>query len=417
MAAHFRRLYVLACLATLAYGAPSHRPSVAQSRSGDVGEKPHTGDRGAVILGPQNIPLQQDNPDILAPQPRTMDLPNAKWPFSLSNNHLYPGGWVRQQNVETMPIATKMAGANMRLKAGTTRELHWHSTAEWAYVIKGSTRITSVDGNGRNYVATVNPGDLWYFPPGIPHSLQATADIPEGSEFLLVFPDGTFSDTATFSVTDWLSHVPKEVIAKNFQLDVTAFDQLPGPSQDLFMYPSNPPSGDAAPSDPQGQIPKPFSFAMSELNATKLDGGTIKIVDSTVFKISKTIAVADVTVEPGALRELHWHPTQDEWLYVLEGNARMSIFAASSNARTFDYQAGDIGYVPASFGHYVENIGNTTLHYLEIFNTDRFEDVSLTQWLALTPPEIVSANLHLSDEVIAHLKKTKQLVVGASNSE
>jgi len=124
-----------------------------------------------------------------------------------------------------------------------------------------------------------------------------------------------------------------------------------------------------------------------------------------------------VTVEPGALRELHWHPTQDEWLYVLEGNARMSIFAASSNARTFDYQAGDIGYVPASFGHYVENIGNTTLHYLEIFNTDRFEDVSLTQWLALTPPEIVSANLHLSDEVIAHLKKTKQLVVGASSSE
>jgi len=132
-----------------------------------------------------------------------------------------------------------------------------------------------------------NPGDLWYFPAGIPHSLQATADIQEGSEFLLVFPDGTFSDTATFSVTDWLSHVPKEVIAKNFQLDVTAFDQLPGPSQDSFIFPSNPPSGDAVPSDPQGQIPEPFSFAMSEVNATKLDGGTIKIVDSTVFKISK----------------------------------------------------------------------------------------------------------------------------------
>jgi len=122
--------------------------------------------------------------------------------------------------------------------------------------------------------------------------------------------------------------------------------------------------------------------------------------------------VADVTVEPGALRELHWHPTQDEWLYVLEGNARMTIFAASSDARTFDYQDGDIGYVPAGFGHYVENTGNTTLHYLEIFDTDRFQDISLTQWLALTPPELVTKTLGLSADVVAKFSKTKQVVVG-----
>ena len=57
----------------------------------------------------------------------------------------------------------------------------------------------------------------------------------------------------------------------------------------------------------------------------------------------------------------------------------MTLFASEGNARTFDYQAGDVGFVPASFGHYVENIGNTTLHYLEIFNTDRFQDISLNQ--------------------------------------
>lgn len=261
-------------------------------------------------------------------------------------------------------------------------------------------------------MATVNAGDLWYFPPGIPHSLQATADTPEGSEFLLVFPDGSFSETSTFQVTDWLVHVPKEVIAKNFQLDITAFDHIP--SKELYIFPSNPPTSSLAPSDPQGQVPNPFSFPLSIINATKLNGGTVKIVDSSTFKVSTKIAVADVTVEPGALRELHWHPTQDEWLYVLEGYARMTIFASSSNARTFDYQAGDVGFVPASSGHYVENIGNTSLHYLEIFNTDHFQDISLSQWLALTPPELVSAHLGLSDEAIAHLSKTKQVVVGPS---
>lgn len=57
-----------------------------------------------------------------------------------------------------------------------------------AYVIQGSTQITAVDQLGRNYVATVEAGDLWYFPPGIPHSLQATNDSAAGSEFLLVCP-------------------------------------------------------------------------------------------------------------------------------------------------------------------------------------------------------------------------------------
>lgn len=68
---------------------------------------------------------------------------------------------------------------------------------------------------------------------------------------------------------------------------------------------SEPPTSDVAPSDPQGQIPNPFSYPLSKVNATKLDGGTVKIVDSTTFKVSTRIAVADVTVEPGALRELH----------------------------------------------------------------------------------------------------------------
>lgn len=49
----------------------------------------------------------------------------------------------------------------------------------------------------------------------------------------------------------------------------------------------------------------------------------------------------------------------------------MTLFASSGNARTFDYTVGDIGYVPPSYGHYVENTGNTTLSFLEIFNSGR----------------------------------------------
>uniref|UniRef100_A0A8H8CEJ2 Cupin type-1 domain-containing protein n=1 Tax=Psilocybe cubensis TaxID=181762 RepID=A0A8H8CEJ2_PSICU len=370
------------------------------------------GSLGATILGPTDDPTVKENPDLLAPP--TTDhgsVDNAKWPFSLSHNRLQTGGWARQENIGVMPLATEMASVNMRLEAGAIRELHWHKTAEWAYVLKGNTQVTSVDQNGKNFIATLSPGDLWYFPPGVPHSLQATADDPDGSEFILVFPNGAFSEDSTFLLTDWLAHVPAEVLAKNFQTDISAFAHIP--SQELYIFPSTPPTDSGnLPTSPQGLVDNPFTFSFSKMEPTKLSGGSVKIVDSRTFKVSTAIAAAEVTVEPGAMRELHWHPTQDEWSFFLEGEGRVTIFAAQSNARTFNYQAGDIGYVPATMGHYVENTGNSTLRFLEIFNTDMFEDISLSNWLALTPPELVKAHLGFDDATIAKLQKTKPTVIG-----
>ncbi|KAH9838606.1 oxalate decarboxylase [Rhodofomes roseus] len=381
------------------------------SPNSNIDPQPIRGSLGSTILGPQNIPLQLQNPSLLAP-PTTDhgDVPNAKWPLDLSHTRLQTGGWARQQNVNNLPISTEMAGVDMRLEAGAIRELHWHTSAEWAYVLKGSTQISTVTSDGQNYLAT-NQGDLWYFPPGQPHSLQATADDPAGTEFLLVFDNGSFSDDSTFLLTDMMAHIPKEVIAKNFQLPQSAFDHIPG--RELYIFPSDPPASNAqAPTDPQGQTTEPYSFPLSQMNATQRPGGTVKIVDSTNFKVAKTIAVAEVTLEPGAMREIHWHPTQAEWDYIIEGYARITLFAANSNARTFDYQGGDVGYIPPSYGHYVENTGNTTLHYLEILKTDKFQDVSLNQWLALTPPALVQAHLDVSDETISHFSKTKPIIVG-----
>ncbi|KAF8903709.1 oxalate decarboxylase [Gymnopilus junonius] len=368
------------------------------------------GSLGATILGP--------NPDLLAP-PTTDhgDVSNAKWPFSLSHNRLQSGGWARQENIEVMPIATQMASVNMRLQAGAIRELHWHKTAEWAYVLKGSTQVTAVDQNGKNFIATVNPGDLWYFPPGIPHSLQATDVDPDGSEFILVFDNGAFSEDSTFLLTDWLAHVPAEVLAKNFQTNISAFAHIP--AQELYIFPSTPPPVDGSdlPTSPQGVVDMPFAFPLSQMQATTLNGGSVKIVDSRTFPVSQTIAAAEVTVEPGAIRSVELSINKEVFSVLIcrqlenftEGEGRITIFASQSNARTFNYQ---VSYIPASMGHFVENTGNSTLRFLEIFNSNMFEDISLSNWLALTPPELVKAHLGFDDETISHLSKTKQEVIG-----
>jgi oxalate decarboxylase family bicupin protein len=127
-------------------------------------------------------------------------------------------------------------------------------------------------------------------------------------------------------------------------------------------------------------------------------GGTVRITDSSNFPISKTTAAAHVTIKEGGMREMHWHPNADEWSIVLKGHARVTIFASNGNARTFNYQAGDVGIVPKNNAHYVENIGEGEVEMLEVFRASRFQDFSTEQWLANTPGYIVSDHLNLEGD-------------------
>ena len=113
----------------------------------------------------------------------------------------------------------------MRLSAGGMRELHWHQQAEWAVMVDGKCRITVLDGTGRPAVRDVKQGDLWYFPPGLPHSLQGLG--PSGAEFVLVFDNGKATEFNTLMLTDWIAHTPPEILAENFSLPVSAFKNIP----------------------------------------------------------------------------------------------------------------------------------------------------------------------------------------------
>ncbi|KAF8178915.1 RmlC-like cupin domain-containing protein [Pholiota molesta] len=379
----------------------------------NITPEPIRNNLGAPLLGPHNVAIELQNADLLAP-PTTDNgnVQNYKWPMSASHTKLKEGGWTRQQNINEMPIAQSLAGVNMRLEAGSIRELHWHTAAEWGYVLKGDMRISTITPEGDVWVGDLAEGDIWYFPAGNPHSLQAKDTYPEGSEFLLIFDDGSFSEDSTFLLTDWLAHVPKSVVAKNFGMpdNLEAFDHIP--AHELYIFPSLPPPEDVekdmvVPND----TPNPYTFQFSKVKPEQKQAGTVKIVDTRTFNVSKTIAAAEVELEVGGLRELHWHPTQPEWTFFLSGQARITLFASQSNAATYDFFPGDVAYIPPSYGHYIENVGNTTLKFLEVLKSDLFQDISLAQWLALTPPELVKAHLGFSDETIAHLSKKKLTLV------
>jgi oxalate decarboxylase len=368
---------------------------------------------GATDFGPRDVMRDLENPDLLVPPVTDAGLmPNLKFSFSDTHMQLNHGGWSREITVRELPIATTLAGVNMRLTPGGVRELHWHQQSEWAYMILGRARITSIDPEGRNFIADIGPGDLWYFPAGLPHSIQG---LEEGCEFLLVFDDGKFSDLSTLTISDWFAHTPKDVLSANFGVPESAFANIP--SNQLYIYQAEVPGPLESQKiqSPYGTIPLSFKHQLLAQTPIKTPGGSVRVVDSSNFPISKTIAAALVEIEPGAMRELHWHPNNDEWQYYLTGQGRMTVFAGNGAARTFDYRAGDVGYVPFAFGHYIQNTGNQTLWFLEMFKSDRFVDVSLNQWMALNTHQLVRENLHVGPELLDALRKEKWAVVKYTN--
>lgn len=375
--------------------------------------QPIRGNKGATAPCPRNLVLDEQNPDIwLPPETDNGSIPNLKFPFSMSHNRLEEGGWAREVTVREFPVSKSMAGVDMRLEEGAVRELHWHKEAEWGYILQGKVRFTVVDASGRAYIDDLTVGDMWFAPAGIPHSIQG---LEGGTEFLLVFDDGNFSENETLLVTEFMAHMPRGVLSKNFGLDAKVFDQMPKSEKYIFRQPVPAPLEEVLAPFTDLQTSRAYTYRASAQALMQYSGGKAKLVDSRQFPIT-TLSALIMEIEPGGMRELHWHPDADEWQYYLEGSGRMTVFDATNKARTFNYTTGDVGFVPKTLGHYIENTGDTTLRVLNVFNTANYSDISLNNWLALTPPELVKGHLDVGDEFVQALRKTRDSIVKRKNT-
>jgi len=372
-------------------------------------------DHSASNPGQENKTLLEQNPNSnMPPDTDHGDVGPIWYSFDLAHKRVQEGGWTHQVTARELPSSKDIAGVNMRLTAGSFRELHWHTADEWAYMLKGNARVTVLNPDGTIFIDDLEEGDLWFFPAGFPHSIQGLG--PDGCEFLLVFDEGLFSEDGTFLLSEWIAHTPDEVLSKNFGLNANELAKLP--KDELYIFPSDLPGPLAADREEVGgkrvQAPQQYTFKMKAMAATKKTaGGEVRVVDSHNFPVSKSIAAGLVTVKPGGMRELHWHPNASEWQFYISGKGRMTVFMPTGRARTMDFNANDVGFVPAVAGHYVENTGDTDLVFLEMFKAEEFQDVSLNNWIRRLPSQMVQAHLNLDSATIRKIPAEKQEIIGS----
>jgi oxalate decarboxylase len=359
--------------------------------------------------GPENKALLPENPNSNNPPPTDHgDLVPIWYSFDLVKKRVEEGGWTHEVTQRVLPSSKDIAGVQMRLTAGSYRELHWHTADEWAYVLYGSCRVTVMNPDGTMFIGDVSEGDLWIFPAGYPHSIQGLG--PDGTEFLLIFNQGMFSEDGTMLLSETVAHIPPEVLAKNACLDKSAFAQTPGAP--LYIFPGNLPNSleqdKAEIGGEQVASKAQYTFRMRSMEPSIANkAGEVRIVDSRNFPASRHISAALLIIKPGHMREIHWHPNASEWQYYIGGKGRMTVFYPVDNARTMDFNVNDVGFVPSNAPHYVENTGDTDLVVLELFAADEFMDVSLNQWLRRVPSEMLKAHLNIDKETAMKIPAEK----------
>ena len=329
------------------------------------------------------------------------ELPSFRYAMGAKPAKALNGGTSKEASVVEFPVSEKLAGVLMQLEPGGLRELHWHANAaEWAYVIDGHCRVTTIDPEGRCEIADFGRGDVWYFPRGHGHSIQGLG--PGNCTFVLIFDNGYFSEFSTFSISDWIAHTPPEVLQETFGVPPQTFAGFP--KREVYMV--------------KGPVPPPLAAdpAAGSLNSSALThryqllaqkpvsfpGGTMQIVSQREFPISATVTGAVLRIKPHSLREPHWHPNAAEWQYYIAGRARMTVFGSHGRARTDEFSPGDVGYVPQGYGHYIENIGSEDLEVLIALNNGMYESISLTGWLAANPRLLLATNFSVPESTFAN---------------
>jgi oxalate decarboxylase len=157
-----------------------------------------------------------------------------------------------------------------------------------------------------------------------------------------------------------------------------------------------------------------FRFAMEQNTGHVTPGGSARQATVKELPISKGLAGVSMRLNPGGIRELHWHAIAAEWAFVIKGRVRTTVISPDGTSEINDFDPGDVWYFPRGHGHMLQGLGPDEAHFVLIFDDGAFSEFgtfSSTDWLAHTPPEVLSKALGLPASAFASFPKDELYIV------
>lgn len=161
--------------------------------------------------------------------------------------------------------------------------------------------------------------------------------------------------------------------------------------------PSEKTSGDSGKSTSHAaaQSDSPYKYSMSTAHVRRYGESTVREHKLHDFPMSSNMSATLIHLARGDVREPHWHPNSDEWLFVMAGKVRMTIVDGKGQASRFDCGLEDVAFTPIGFGHYVESVGDETARLMLIHNHADFTTVNLSEWIAGGQASIFAETLNM----------------------
>lgn len=323
------------------------------------------------------------------------------------------GGWAREVTTKALPIATDIAGAHLFLNPGGVREMHWHNSAEWAYILGGNCQVTVVDPHGETEVANYAAGDLWYFPKGHAHAIQALGSEP--CHAILAFDDGLYGEHGTFGLSDWISRLDPPALAQIMGVTKDVVSKIP-PAEVYIKQGDVIPhdSADARAVSVLGRARTHRFRLMAQAPRVSTPDGTIHVASAKEFPLSSTMTAMVTRLKPGAMHAPHWHPEANEWHYVARGRTRVSLFATDKRMANTELSPGDCAYIPRGCGHFIHNIGTDECEIIGVLDAGAYSESSLSDWVVRAPRQLLANNLGLPVEAFVTSRRNSSVIIAVS---
>lgn len=313
---------------------------------------------------------------------------------------LTPGGSRTSLTSVEFPILNKISLALLKVSKGCTREPHWHPNAgELAYCLKGKALMTIFSPGSGHDTFTMQPGELAFVPMGYMHHIANIGD--EELQFLVAFSNKNPED---LDLSASIQSMSEHVLAATFSTKPAFVAGLKKLDKDVFIT-------------AQGPVPKPeypFIPSHSKINIEGINpqittkGGWVKIANSSNLTGLEDICMFSLNLNVNGVREPHWHPNADELNYVLSGRARLTILSPQGKPDTFEIGPGEGSYIPASYLHHIENIGNEDMRMGVFFSNKAANDIGLSGSFSAYSNETLASVFGLPKDYFADFTRIQE---------